>query len=200
VTIIELNKRLYAVPTQWNELTRRQLLQVIKVFYSEKPIEHVLLNLARIITGISWIRFFLAPIEELEEFIYLTHFMIKENSLTRQLITSYRSFYGPADDFNNITGDEFVFSEDQYFCYVNSKKKDQAALDNLVSILFRPSKELYDHKLNKDGDARIAFNENICRFYADRKISKWPEHVKLAIFHWYEACREKMIKDNPASI
>lgn len=160
----------------------------------------------------SWYRFFKCKMEELEEFLYLTFFLYNSNDLTRQLIPSYKNFHGPADDFNNITGDEFVFSEDYYLKYSGlfpslsgeggsdrRSETDEAnrCLNELVAILYRPLKKNYDTARDPDGDLRVPFNQNICAYNARHKIKRWPLHIKLAIFHWYQGCRQKMIDDNP---
>ena len=201
--IIELNKRLYTVPENWNELTGRQLLAVMEVLYGAYPVNAAQLKLLKILTGISWYRFFLCPLAERADFLYLTHFLVNENNLTKQLLPEYRGMFGPDDDFNNITGEEFVFSEDFYFkCFAqteedNIRVMDEAAINNLVAVLYRPMKKGYDKKKNADGDPRVAFNQNVCAYHARRTIRKWPLEARLAIFTWYEACRKKMIESNP---
>jgi len=197
MTIIELNKKLYPIPTSWNELSRKQLLGVTDVLYSYNDVDTTLLRLLKILTGMGWLRFFLTPAADKMEFFYLCYFLVNENGPTKNIITVHRDLHGPADDFNNITGDEFIFSEDHYFSFVNSEHKHVPALDQLVAILYRQAKPGYDLKKNPDGDARQIFNENICSYYAGTVIRDWKLNVKLAIFHWYQACREKMIAENP---
>jgi|SRR5688572_18989500 len=197
MTIIELNKRFYTVPTDWGELSRRQLLLVMDVLYSNNDVDTILLRLLKILTGISWLRFFLAPIEEKQEFFYLCFFLVNESGPTKNIIKKYGDLYGPDDEFNNITGDEFVFSEDQYLRFVNSGHKDTDALNHLVAILYRDGRHGYDHKVNPMGDGRMPFNQNICSFSATKVISKLPLNFKLYVFHWYHTCRQQMIADNP---
>lgn len=201
--IIELNKRLYTVPENWNELTGGQLLQVMEVLYGGYDVNAAQLKLLKILTGISWYRFYMAPLVERAEYLYLTHFLVNESNLTKQLLPEYKCMCGPADDFSNITGEEFVFSEDFYFkSFVNAgyneaRVIDEMALNNLVAVLYRPMKKGYDKKMNKDGDARTAFNQNVAAYHAMRSIRRWPLEAKLAIFTWYEACRKNMIESNP---
>jgi len=197
MTIIELNKRLYTIPTSWDEISRKQLLQVIDVLHSTADVDSSLVQLFRILANMSWFRFFSTKAEDMADFFYLCYFLVKENGPVKNIIDKHDGFYGPADDFNNITGDEFVFSEDQYFAFVNSEHKDVNALNELVAILYRPGKSDYDYKLNPDGDGRLPFNQNISSYFAKNRMKEWPMNVKLAIFHWYQACREKMIAENP---
>lgn len=195
MTIICLNKRYYSIPTQWNELSQRQLLAAMNVLISHESVDKTVLQLLRILTGISWFRFLMAPMKEKEQFLYLTFFMVESNELTRQIITRYRRCGGPDDDFNNITGNEYVFSEHYYFQYL--QEKQDIYLDQLVAVLYRPLKRRYNFRINPDGDTRRPFNENECNYRAGHSVRKWPYGVKLAILYWYQACREKMLLDNP---
>lgn len=131
------------------------------------------------------------------DFFYLCYFMVNETGPIKNIITEYKGFYGPADDFNNLTGEEFIFCETQYFDFINSGYKNDKALNELVGILYRPGKEDYNFKMDPEGDKREAFKQNKCWYYSTTTISKWNRSVKLSIFHWYHACREKMISSNP---
>lgn len=151
----------------------------------------------------SWFRWCRTPITEKAEFLDLPEFLINENDLTKQCIPVYKGFFGPDDDFNNLTGLEFVFSEHFYFTSFtksedgNARTMNEEGLNNLVASLYRPKKRWYNRKKNPDGDPRKPFNENLAMYYAKKVVNKWPMPVKLAIFTWYECCRQKMIESNP---
>jgi hypothetical protein len=201
--VVEINKRYYTVPENWNELSKKQLLQVVRLLYLKNyAVEKALLKLLKILTAMSWYRFGRAPIESksdrsgLEEYLYLPDFLIRENNLTRQLLPDYGEFHGPCDGMTNLRMNEFVFSEHYYMQWAEGRENEKL-LNNLVAVLYRPKKRKYNLRKNKDGDARIAFNENLCEFYATSEIYAWPKHVKLAIVCFYEACRAKMVSDNP---
>jgi hypothetical protein len=222
--IIEINRKFYSVPESWNELGKKQLLQVMQLFYSTKySAEQAQLKLLKILTGMSWWSFFRAPITTtervvinpfkislswgtylfkcrrtcygLDEYIYLINFLLKENKLTKNLVPQYKDFYGPAGDCNNLRMNEFVFSE-HYYMQWTEKKDDDKLLNNLVAVLYRLKKDKYDLKKNEDGDPRIAFNENLCEYFATSQVYAWPKKLKLAIAHFYEACRIKLVDDN----
>lgn len=200
---IEINKRIYLVPEKWNELTGRQLLQAMDILYSDQATETALLQLLRIITGMGWYRFFRCPLDQKAEFLDLTYFLVNESDLTKNVLPEFDKLYGPADDFNNITGEEFVFSEDAYFkSFIPATETDprviiEDGLNGLVAVLYRQKKKGYDLARNADGDPRQPFNQNICEYNAKHIISKWPRSAKLAVFTWYEACRKQMIDSNP---
>lgn len=203
MTIIELKKKFYTVPTTWNELTGKQLIRVMEVLYGGYEVNTAQLKLLKILSGISWYRFFRVSIKEKSEYLYLIHFLVNENTLTKQLLPSYRGYIGPADDFNNLTGEEFVFSEDFYFKSFSRENPEEPrtihieALDQLVAVLYRPAKKNYNLERNPDGDARQPFNQNLCAYNASHVIRTWSIFAKLAIFTLYEACRQRMIESNP---
>ena len=200
---VEINKRIYLVPETWNELTGKQLIRVMEILYSDQPADMALLQLFRIVTGMSWFRFFMCPLDQKAEFLDLAYFLINESNLTRNVLTNFDNLYGPDDDFNNITGEEFVFSEDYYFKSFSISDEHTARviheewLNRLVAVLYRQKKRGYDLARNEDGDPRRPFNQNICEYNAKHIVSKWPKAVKLAIFTWYEACRKQLIESNP---
>jgi len=200
---VEINKRIYLVPDQWNELTGPQIVSVMEVLYGDHEVNEALLRLLKIITGMKWMRWCRTPISEKMEFLYLTHFLINENNLTRQLLRQYRGYHGPDDDFNNLTGEEFIFSENFYFKSFTiveenkSRQINEEGLNNLVAVLYRPIKPGYHLKKNPDGDPRVPFNQYISAYNAEKKIKRWPLAAKLAIFTWYECCRQNMISANP---
>jgi hypothetical protein len=199
MTIIEINKKLYTVPTAWDELSRQQLLEVSDILYAcrDNVDDGSYLTLLKIITGMSWFRFFSTKPVDMEEFLYLTFFLVTDNGPVKNIIREHAGLAGPDDDFNNITGDEFVFSEDQYFAFINSKHEDINALNNLVAILYSEKKENYDHEINPDGDVRIPFNQNLCIYNSKHIIKKLELSFKLAVFYYYNGCRHKMIEENP---
>lgn len=201
--IVEINERYYTVPETWNELTGKQLIRVMEVLYGNYATDTALLNLLKILTGMSWYRFFRTGMKHKAPFLDLATFLINTNSLTDQLLPVYKRFHGPAKDFDNITGEEFVFSEDLYFkCFTQAgpdepRQMHEEYLNELVAILYRRQKPGYKLKVNKDGDPREAFNQYVSAFYAMTYICKWPLAAKLAIFTWYETCRQQMIDSNP---
>ncbi len=199
MTIIELNKRLYTVPTTWDELSRKQLLEVSGVLYACKDNidDGSYLQLFKTLTGMSLFRFFSTKPIDMEDFLYLTFFLVTGDGPVKNIIKEYGELVGPDDDFNNITGDEFVFSEDFYFAFINSKYEDLDGLNNLVAILYRHPKKNYDRKIDPDGDAREPFNQNVAIHNSRSIIKHLPIAFRVAVFHWYNACRKKMIAENP---
>lgn len=220
---IEINRKYYSVPENWNELNRQQLLQVMDLLYVQTySIEKALLKFVKILAGLSWWAFFRAPLTTveryrfsiwrirsswaeylfmskvectgLEEYMYLSEFLLTSNLLTKQVLKQYKGFYGPADGLSNLKMGEFIFSEHYYMKWAESR--EETDLDQLVAVLHRPAKRGYNFKKNAEGDPRVPFNENLCEYHS-KKIGKWPLAVKMAVVTHYEACRQQWIEANP---
>lgn len=194
MTIIEINKRFYTVPTSWNELTCRQLLQVMEIIYSNISITRANLKMLQVLTGISKIRFMLAPVPQLAEYFYLVEFFYKNNDLTKNLLPHLRGRYGPADDFDNLKAGEYTFTELYYQHYMDTK--EEKALNQLIGILYRKPKPLYSRSINAAGDVRRHFINNLVDHYGNM-VRRWPRKVKYAILTWYAGCRLNLERNNP---
>lgn len=186
----------YAVPDSWNDIPSKNYLPVIKVLYTEHGDDRGVLMLFRALAGIPWWQFFMMRSPNLlPAAIDATEFLA-ENKLTKNLLPFYKGFAGPADNLANIKMAEFCFAEFYYNNY--GREENLEHLNALVSVLYRPKKSRwkYSYKKNLDGDFRIAFNANSMGYY-QKKIEKWPTHVKLAVLHFYQGARAQIIQRNP---
>ena len=187
-------KSFFKCPTEWNELTRKQVLQVMKILYGQTSEINGILMLFRCIASIPWWQFYTMRTGGLlNAALEATEFLVKENNLTKNLIPKYRGFYGPADQLGNLRMGEFCFAEFFYLKYRNSK--EYADLDDLVSVLYRPGKRFYNHRINEAGDHRKPFNPNVQQ-HLKKSVKRWPLEVKHAILHFYEASRDEKIRNN----
>jgi hypothetical protein len=189
---VRINNRYYSIPREWNELTASQLVDCLDVIYGSWSADKKQLALVRILSGISRWRFQLADVDELAEYFYLLEFLFTSNTLTKNLFPAYGPFYGPGNNFNNVIVSEYIFSESHYQLY--KEHGDQADLDMLIAVLYRPGKSVlkYNYSINPDGDYRIKFNDNLIEYHA-RRIRHWPASIKNAILHYYEGCRGQLV-------
>lgn len=202
MTIIELNKKLRTVPTKWNELSQKQLIAVMDtLFLSQYTVEEGRLKLLKILAGLSWWSFFRCKAADLQEYLYLTDFILaKETHLTEQLLPEYKDMYGPVSEFDNLLMKELVVCDNLFMRWSEDRNNVQL-LDEFVAVLYRPVRKGsiwkdYNTKINPEGDVREEFNMNVCQYRAKRKISRWPMAVKLAITTWYDACRWQLVDEN----
>lgn len=213
--LVEFGKKIYNVPTQWNELNAQQLVDVMQVFYQADVPDGKKIKLFKILSGISTWRLFFTNAETLQDCMYLVNFLFEENKLTVQLLPRFDGFYGPAssegkDGFTtNLRAGEFAFAE-YYFKQYHEQSRineetgkaidEEAAVKNLNSlcaVLYRVPKKKYDFAKNPDGDVRIPFNENMVDYYS-AYTGKWPINICRVIAHWYHGVHNKLVADFPA--
>jgi hypothetical protein len=209
VKIIQLNRNYYSIPETWDELTERQLLQVMKIlFLRGNTPEQMALQLLKNLTGMPRWKFIRCKAEELEEYFYLLNFLVGENvAFTKNLVPVYddgrlyederTEFYGPDDRLDNLRMKEFTNTEHYFIEWCNSGRKDEESLNELIAILYRPQIPGYNHQKNELGDHREPYVQNVCGYYAKHFVSSWPPSVKLAISTWYDGCRRHIIANNP---
>lgn len=210
--LIELNKRYYEFPTAWDELTAKQLLQVMDVlFLKDYKAEQMLLRLVQVLTGMSNYQFFRCAPEELEEYFYLLVFLLKEDiDFTKNLLPtvncpqSTTPFYGPADAGNNLRMAEFSFAEDFFIAWsevrnegLSTQDSKLETLNSLVATLYRPLEKGYDTERNEKGDPREPYNDNLTAYYVKNFVAHWPLNLRLAIATWYGGVRRHIITSNP---
>src|SRR5688572_22908686 len=102
MTVVQIGKRYYAVPTAWNELSSKQLVKIIRIFHGQEPMLSAQLKLFKILTGISWWRLWCAGTLHVEDKIYLTDFLFADNTLTSNLLPEFAGYYGPSSDIANL--------------------------------------------------------------------------------------------------
>jgi len=187
----------FTIPAAWDELSRKQLLKLAILLHSssQAPALHTQARILQLLTGKGRLAFIRIPAEV--RFKALEHLSwMENNTLTRQLLPSYKGFYGPASDFDNIVLAEFHHAELAYYNYIKSGEPEH--LNELIAVLYRRPKAGYNKKLNKEGDTRSAFNYAEAA-YNKKKIATWSKAFKLAVLLWYDGCRQNIVKLYPAA-
>lgn len=178
--------RCYQIPESWNELSQKQLLKCADLLNKSFSEYTMLTSIFHCLAQMRAFTFFSIPKDKLYDCINLVSWIIQGVTLTEQRIPFYQGFYGPKKELENLRLKEFAMTELLYLQFRNDNNID--ALNELISILYRPGKKGYNIKLDVDGDIRVAYNSHVVPFYK-RKVSKWPIKVKLSIAFFYEGCR-----------
>jgi hypothetical protein len=200
MTIIQLKNRFYTIPTAWNELSGKQLIRVAEVLLQRPEEITGKMMLLKILTGMSSLRWITQRVEELEDELYLTEFLLSDASLTEQLLPVFpnskfqipnsKLLYGPSSSFDNMRIGEFSFCEYYYNQYEKKGAENGInELNQLVGTLYRRHKPQYNGKTNPDGDVREKFNKNLCDVHYPAQVAHWPLAVKVAIGWWFKANR-----------
>jgi len=186
-------------PTSYNQLTKKQLLEITQIFASEprlslfRVLTFLKLTGAKILkndgSGIRFkyknTKFYLTP-EEFLSFSKSFDFLTENSTLTNNLLpiirVALKKYYGPSNSLFNITFGEYLTAENYFIRY--NKTKDIIFLDKLIATLYRPKKKAIKVDENYKGDLREEFND----FLIDRRsktIAKLPFYKKHAIYIFY---------------
>lgn len=197
------------MPDNWNELEPHQLLFVAEKMgiYDEADAEGAAMIKSELAFCLSNIydepevreargTYFETQVRE--KLLPAVDFIFKENNLTKNLLPKVRIrkgfviryFYGPADNFINLSFEEFDDAEYWFAVCTGTQVSEQDrahALDMLCAILYR---EYFETK----SDTRQAYSP-----FDNESRSKWmacldPLH-KAAILLWYIGCRNQLVND-----
>jgi hypothetical protein len=176
------------LPSDWNELTKKQVLFVSRLFQGQLSV--VDFKLRALFKFLSVRRKVLKRIHP-EDAYFLGEsldFLFNEVSLTRNLLpvlrTGRRKYFGPADAMMNCTFGEFTMANSQLDTF--SKTKEQKYLDEMVAVLYRPRKWFWFIRkaYSDDQDSRKKFvNRSLKR--RCQKIARLDYEVKYSIFLFF---------------
>lgn len=189
------------LPENYNELSGWQLIEIADLFLQKNDPLVTALKALRALLQMNAIKFQLLPVELKTNLLPHISWVFEKNGLTEQHIPFFNGWFGPASEWNNLTMAEWNACEIFYAqiadrSTVNGQQSTEegSALDNLVSVLYRPPKKNYDRKRDPDGDCRIPFNANEIPYHAKKYIRFWPLKTKTAILIWYDGCRQYVAK------
>lgn len=158
---VMIDKRSFLLPSTWNELSSWQVLLVAGLFTRKLSAAEFKL---RALFGFLRIRPAMVKKIHPEDACFLSHsldFLLKEVDLTRNPLPQFRlglrKFYGPSDGLLNCTFGEFTRACSLFEAY--SASKEEAFLDEMVAVLFRPRKWFWNIRryYTDDQDCRKRF-------------------------------------------
>lgn len=130
------------------------------------------------------------PIADITPYIKFLFTGIKRTTFLPSIKVGFFKSVAPGPRLNNITIAEFSLADAAFYMW--RKNKDEAYLNLLCAILYRPKKWFG----NKQTDARQEFNKFTAEKRADR-FKRLPLKTKLAISLMYEGCRNHLIDTRP---
>ncbi|MEI7983797.1 MAG: hypothetical protein WCI71_19265, partial [Bacteroidota bacterium] len=185
---VEIDGKSYFLPSNWNELSTRQLLFVSRLFQGQ--FTHAEFELRALFEFLSIKPKVIKRIDP-EDAYFLSEsldFLIKELSLTRNLLpaisTWRRKQIGPSDAMMNCTFGEFIMANSLLDSY--SKTKEQKYLDEMVAVLYRPKKwQWFIRKSFTDNeDSRKRFVNRTLK-KRTRSIAGVDYHLKYSVFLFF---------------
>jgi len=185
------------IPTSWEEIkqNKKLLLFVLGLFFNQFTKQEILhqvifkiLKIGKakqllIIKDIEQNKYSKHPenlyrLSEILGFITEQPIEIKEN-----LFPKIKGLQAPKSVWSECTAWEYALAEKSFFDFAD--KEDEAFLNKLIAILYRPNKFLKKE--------RKAFDEKKLAKY-EKKISKLPFALKWSVFRWFAHERELILK------
>ena len=185
---VKIDGKLYWLPSQWNELTKQQLLFVSQLFLAKFTIIEfrcrALFNFLRLNAKLK------RRIHP-EDTYYLCEtldFLTKEVTLTKNLFPFFRQclrkYYGTADAMLNCTFGEFTRANSLLDAFVRTK--DQQYLDEIVAVLYRSRKWFWfiRRHFTDNQDPRKRFTTRTLKKRSLR-FAKLDPQVKYAVYLFF---------------
>jgi len=185
VTIDNIQRSL---PSTWNDLTRKQLLYISRLFRGKLTIADFRVKALQEFLSIKRKVFKRIDPEDAYVLCETLNFLTKEVNLTRNVIpvirTGLRKFFGPSDAMTNCTFGEFTLASSVLDEYHKSGSEEH--LNHLAAILYRPKKTFWfirkyftDHQ-----DPRARFMNRSLKQRAGR-MTKVDHCVKHSVFLFF---------------
>ncbi|MBK8146295.1 MAG: hypothetical protein IPK62_15570 [Bacteroidetes bacterium] len=169
-------------PTDWSELSAKELSFIAEAIYAGKLKEAdlflcIIMNRSR--------KKNLIPLLDLEQCaidgIPLVKFITEEIMLTKNPMPEVKDYFGPADNFEDLTCGEF---EDAEACFFSLKEmKEEKYLNSLMATLWR----------KKVNGKRIPYIDYDVKPHMS-VFEKINFKNKIIVFLWYIGCRENIAK------
>ncbi len=182
------------VPTEWNELSAKQLISVAGLLYSgTEDLYKFRIELLRILIGLKWHHLLSIGSERLIDLYPFVQFIESEIRLTQNKIQYLKlqgkRYFGPIGDFSTLTGEEWTEADECFIEFHSSG--DVAELDKMMAILFRERiKGISPKSENWANDYREPFSEARVTNRIP-VMAKVPLTVKMAVLLWWKGCRRE---------
>ena len=203
------------IATDWNQLTRRQIMFVARLFLAKLDFESFRLRAFLFLTGVRalpkkmvadqvyWIfkkgkQQFMLSRQELAGFLHTVDYLTGDCRLTTNQFPVFRLLFrrcfGPSNSCYNLSYIEFIHAEKCLHAF--QRTNDVKCLNELCAILYRPGKKDF-HPLRPDynGDRRIPFNEYTYQRHANR-FRLLSLRKRFAVYLFYTGCRNHLMDAN----
>ena len=185
---VELDGTIYFMPSDWNELTRKQVLFISRLFQEQLTMMDFKLRV--LLKFLSLKQKVIKRIHHDDAYFLCESldFLFKEVSLTKNLLpvlqTGRRKYLGPVDAMMNCTFGEFTMANSLLDSF--SKTKEQKYLDEMVAVFYRPRKWFWFIRkcFTDNQDPRKSFVNRTLKKRC-RRISRLDYEIKYSIFLFF---------------
>jgi hypothetical protein len=185
-----IGKKSFYVPGNWEQLEASQTLALIPLLQARKPANEIKVRALLILLkvkerfSLQWLLKKVSE-EQLMDMLPLTDFLWEKRSFTQQKFKKVAALHGPDDNFANLVFIEFIKGEQYYLAF--SQSSDIAQLNKLLAVLWRP--------LDSSGNRERFADETLLERAA--AIASWSLEQKLAMYLWYDSCRQLLVNSFP---
>ncbi|GAA3954113.1 hypothetical protein [Hymenobacter algoricola] len=203
---LDVHGKRYQVPGTWNEVTRLQLLDVLRILYGPESTWPQKLRLLSVLSGVNLSVLLELPAVQCVQLYDLTDFVFdEEQCLTQQLLPvlmlparhdkARTKWVGPRSEFRNLLFGEFIFADTYFRAWATHQSAE--ALHLFLAVLYRAQVPgLSPRDPRWQGDQREAFNEHRLEHFAS-KLCHLDDATKLAVATWYRGCRRQLEQEFP---
>jgi len=188
MNLVEIDHIRRSLPSEWNELSRKQLLYVSRLFSEQLTMVDFRVKALFEFLSIKRKTFKRITPEDAFTLCESLDFLNKEVTLTRNLIpvikVGLRKYYGPADAMFYCTFGEFTLAcsaLDEF-----QKTGEEKYLDELVAILYRPKKVFWFIRkyFTDNQDPRAKFMNRTLKKRA-RNLAKVDQCLKYSTYLFF---------------
>lgn len=197
------NKELLAThPEKWEEFTITQFTDVAPLLSQEVITLDERYNIIQSLISFSDKQ--IRRIKDLEgfqidELLKLHAFVFNDipfdKWIIKQFLFNNKEYFGPDDNFRNVSWDEFVYCDTMLMSYCKTERED--TLNKLIAIMYRVMRA----KVNIEspeftGDVREDFNENTINIRAEL-LNKLDDKIKLSVLFNLRSFRKTLETQYP---
>jgi len=196
---VTINQQPYGLPSNWQEFPAGKIKHVISAVFSGKPTPHdriaALVNLLPLPKKI-WSSLSESQLYDLSQCLAWMY----AEPMTVPPFSDFEikgiKYYMPGAFLKFVGGYEYAQADAAFSRFIDPKRPDLKALDELVAILCRPAKlHVNVNDPDWDGDIREKFNDMIC---SRRKatMAAAPDEIKKGVLLYFAGCK-RAIKNSP---
>lgn len=185
---VEIDGKTYITPSDWNELSKKQVLFVSRLFQGQLTmVDFKLRALFDFLSARPKVIKQIHP-EDAYFLCETLDFLFKEVTLTKNRLPSIRTgrrkYLGPSDAMMNCTFGEFTMANSLLDTF--SKTKEQKYLDEMLAVLYRPRKWFWSVRksFTDNQDPRKKFVNRTMK-KRTRTMSKVDFQVKYSVFLFF---------------
>jgi len=188
MNLVEIDHIRHSLPSEWNELSRKQLLYVSKLFSARLTVVDFRVKALFVFLSLKRKSFKRIAPEDAFTLCESLVFLNKEVTLTNNLLpvikADLRKYFGPADAMVYCTFGEFTLACSALDVF--QKTGEVKYLDELVAILYRPKKVFWSIRkyFTDNQDPRAKFMNRTLKKRA-RKMARVDHCVKYSIYLFF---------------